>query len=445
MASPLQSAGEAATRLLDPGNALQLALVAVVVALAWWIAGRLRRRLGVTPATEPQDGVAGRLREGAWVAMPYAVAFVILATADGLLHATPVPTDLLTVAAQLTALLLLIRVAVYVLRVSLGARARLKGWGTPIALVLWVFAALHFLGWGRDVIELLDGIGIEAGHTRISMWSVMKLLVTVSVFVIVAIWVSRWLERRVLRVDALAPNMRIGIAKFTQAFLVGLAALVGLNAAGLDLTTLNVLTGAVGIGLGFGLQAIAANFVSGFVLLMDRSIKPGDVISITGTVGTTTEAFGWVQELRGRYVVIRDRDGVETLVPNQHLITNPVINWSYTDPRVRLKLPVRVSYRSDPELAMRLLIQSTHQHERILKDPAPVARLMGFGENGIDLELRFWIPDPQEGVNNVRSDVNRAIWRLFREQGIEFPFPQRDVHLRVAGPPVGDLGPARDA
>ncbi len=185
----------------------------------------------------------------------------------------------------------------------------------------------------------------------------MKLLVTVSLFVIIALWASRWLERRVLKLDALAPTMRIGIAKFAQAFLVGLSILIGLNAAGLDLTTLNVLTGAIGIGLGFGLQSIAANFVSGFVLLMDRSIKPGDVISFTGTTGTATEGFGWVEELRGRYVVVRDRDGVETLVPNQNLITNPVINWSYTDPRVRLKLPVRVSYRDDPEAGHALLLR----------------------------------------------------------------------------------------
>ena len=133
--------------------------------------------------------------------------------------------------------------------------------------------------------------------------------------------------------------------------------LLGINAAGVDLTALTVLTGAIGIGLGFGLQAIASNFVSGFVLLMDKSIKPGDVISFTGVTGTSTENFGWVQELRGRYVVVRDRDGVETLVPNQHLITNPVINWSYSDPRVRLKLPVRISYRDDPELALAVLLQ----------------------------------------------------------------------------------------
>jgi small-conductance mechanosensitive channel len=259
----------------------------------------------------------------------------------------------------------------------------------------------------------------------------MKLLVTVSVFVLLALWASRWLERRVLKLDALAPTMRIGIAKFVQAFLVGISVLVGLNAAGLDLTTLNVLTGAIGIGLGFGLQSIAANFVSGFVLLMDRSIKPGDVISFTGTTGTATEGFGWVEELRGRYVVVRDRDGVETLVPNQNLITNPVINWSYTDPRVRLKLPIRVSYKDDPELAMKLLLQATDEHPRILRDPAPVARLMGFGDHGIELELRFWIPDPQEGVNNVRSDVNRRIWSLFKEFHVTIPVAQREIRVEM--------------
>jgi small-conductance mechanosensitive channel len=248
----------------------------------------------------------------------------------------------------------------------------------------------------------------------------------------------------VLKLDGLAPNMRIGIAKFLQAFLVGLSVLVGLNAAGLDLTTLNVLTGAIGIGLGFGLQSIAANFVSGFVLLMDRSIKPGDVISFTGTTGTATEGFGWVEALRGRYVVVRDRDGVATLVPNQNLINNPVINWSYTDPRVRLKLPVRVSYKSDPELAMRLMLEATVGHRRIIRDPAPVARLMAFGDHGIELELRFWIPDPQEGVNNVRSDVNRAIWRLFREHGVAIPVAQREVRLEMANPRVGEAAPARD-
>src|SRR5690606_1881591 len=229
----------------------------------------------------------------------------------------------------------------------------------------------------------------------------------------------------------LALSMRIGIAKFAQTVLITLSVLLGLNATGLDLTTLTVLTGAIGVGLGFGLQAIVANFIAGFVLLMDRSIKPGDVISFTGMTGTSTEGFGWVQELRGRYVVIRDRDGVETLVPNHNLITNQVINWSYTDPRVRLKLPVRVSYNDDPELALALLLKAAEGQKRILRDPQPVSRMIGFNEYGFDLELRFWIADPQEGVNNVRSDVNREIWRLFREHGITIPVAQRQVVLRT--------------
>jgi len=427
----LQAMSDALTVLGRPENLLQAVLILASIGLGWWAARFVRSRITVAP--DPEN-LPDRAREIVYIGAPLALTLAILAAVDGFLHAFGSQAGIVDVAVQLTGLLLLIRLAVYIVRVSLGARTRLKGWGMPISAVIWVFLSLHLLGWGDAVIEALDSVGMNAGKTRISAWSIMKLLVTVSVFVIIALWASRWLERRVLKLDALAPTMRIGIAKFVQAFLVGLSVLVGLNAAGLDLTTLNVLTGAIGIGLGFGLQSIAANFVSGFVLLMDRSIKPGDVISFTGMPGTTTEGFGWVEELRGRYVVVRDRDGVETLVPNQNLITNPVINWSYTDPRVRLKLPIRVSYKDDPERAMQLLLEATHGHPRIIREPAPVARLMGFGDHGIELELRFWIPDPQEGVNNVRSDVNRRIWKLFQEHGITIPVAQREVRVEMVAP-----------
>jgi small-conductance mechanosensitive channel len=165
------------------------------------------------------------------------------------------------------------------------------------------------------------------------------------------------------------------------------------------------------------------------VLLLDKSIKPGDVISFTGLTGTSTENFGWVQELRGRCVVVRDRDGVDTLVPNQNLITSTVINWSYSDRKVRIKLPVRISYRDDPEIALQLLLGAVEDNRRVLTEPAPVTRLIQFGDNGMDLELRFWIADPQNGVNNVRSDVNRRIWRLFRDRGITIPVSQHEVRM----------------
>jgi small-conductance mechanosensitive channel len=216
--------------------------------------------------------------------------------------------------------------------------------------------------------------------------------------------------------------MQVGVAKFSKVALYTIAILVALNSVGIDLTTLTVFGGALGVGLGFGLQRIASNFISGFILLFDRSIRPGDVISVG-------ERFGWVVALHARYIVVRDRDGVETLIPNETLITSEVTNWSFTDRHVRVKIPVQISYDDDPEKAMKLMEEASEANSRILKDPSPQARLIGFGDNGIDIELRLWIDDPEQGVSNVRSDVNLAIWKSFKEAGVSIPFPQRDVHL----------------
>jgi small-conductance mechanosensitive channel len=256
----------------------------------------------------------------------------------------------------------------------------------------------------------------------------------------VSVWVARWIDRRISAVQELAPSTRIGIGKFAYAFLIAFGVLFGLQASGVDLTALTVFSGAIGLGLGFGLQAIAANFVSGFVLLIDRSIKPGDVISFTGTTGTSTTGFGWVEELRGRHIVVRDRDGVATLVPNQNVITNQLINWSYGHPRVRLRLPVRIAYHDDVELALSLLLKAA-EHPRILRDPPAVSRLLEFADFGLEIELRFWIGDPAEGVNNVRSDVNRRIWALFRERGITIPPAQREIRILEGGKSASALAP----
>jgi small-conductance mechanosensitive channel len=434
----LRNAGLALQALLTPSSIFQLTALAVLILLAWWF-GRQVRNTERAKLALVQSGFQARVTEALSIISPHLAALILIAAFGGALHALKVESHLVDLAITLSGLLLLIRFAVYVVRVSLGNRT--KGWGNLITFVIWGLLALHVLGWFDPLVQAFDSVGINAGNRRITLWSVIKVLFTVGAFILVAVWIARWVERRLMSMQGLALSMRIGIAKFSQAFLIGLSILLGLNAAGLDLTTLNIFTGALGIGLGFGLQAIAANFVSGFVLLMDRSIKPGDVISFTGTTGTSTEGFGWVQELRGRYVVVRDRDGVETLVPNQNLITNPVINWSYTDPRVRLKLPVRVSYKSDPEKALELMLKAAEGQPRILRDPAPVSRLMGFNDYGFDLELRFWIADPQEGVNNVRSDANRAIWRLFKEHGIIIPIAQREVVVEMrdrSGPVAHD-------
>ena len=408
----------------------EILVVAVCIGVGLVVGGTLRNRqhrLGVkTPTALTRHHFASH---GLIVIVPVIVTLGLVVMARGLLYAAHYDVAVLDSAMRLIGAYIVVRFGVLLFAASLGNQSWMQHLENRLTLVIWLVIAAEYLGWLNPIIAGLDNIGIAAGKSRVSVWSVLKLLFTLTLFVLAAAWISRWIDRRLQKLNTLEPSTRIGLAKFANAFLIGLSILMGLNAAGVDLTALTVLTGAIGLGLGFGLQSIAANFVSGFVLLMDRSIKPGDVISLSGQSGTSTENFGWVQELRGRYVVVRDRDGIEMLVPNQQLISNAVINWSYTDPRIRLKLPVTISYSDDPEFALEILIRACERQRRVLKDPPPVSRLMQFGDHGIELELRFWIADPQEGVNNVRSDVNRTIWALFQENKITIPVAQREIRM----------------
>jgi small-conductance mechanosensitive channel len=377
-----------------------------------------------------------RVLEGTVILAPFLVALIVLLVVRWSLTMLGTATSAVDTALQLTTSLVLVRLGVYLLRVMMGPDSWLRVWENRITFVLWLTVGFSLVGWLDKVENTLNRINLIPGKTQFSLWALLKGLVIVTAFVVVSSLIARAFERRVMRLEQLAVATRIGISKFTYFLLVGLGVMLGINAAGVDVTTLNVLTGAIGLGLGFGLQAIASNFVSGFVLLMDKSIKPGDVISFTGHTGTSTENFGWVQELRGRYVVVRDRDGVDTLVPNQNLITNSVINWSYSDQRVRIRLPVMVSYDDDPEIALKLLFEAVEHHPRILRDPPPVTRLMAFEDYGMRTEVRFWIADPMNGVNNVRSDVNRAIWRIFRANGVKIPVAQRELRMLEKAPPI---------
>jgi small-conductance mechanosensitive channel len=420
--------------ILSTRNVLiEIGVVGACLTVGWFIGGalreRYRRRRVKAPTALTWTYFAS---QGSVVATPVIVALGLVILARGVLLTMDLDVSILDAAARLIGAYVIVRIVVLLFTASLGNKSWMQHWENRVTLFIWLAIAAEYLGWLDPIITTLDSIGMAAGKSRITVWSVLKLLFTLTLFVLVAAWISRWVEQRLKKLSTLAPSTRIGIAKFANAFLIGISILMGLNAAGVDLTALTVLTGAIGLGLGFGLQSIAANFVSGFVLLMDRSIKPGDVISLSGQSGTSTENFGWVQELRGRYVVVRDRDGVEMLVPNQQLISNAVINWSYTDPRIRLKLPIRVSYQDDPELALQVLIAACEGQRRVLRDPAPVSRLMHFSDSGIELELRFWISDPQEGVNNVRSDVNRTIWRLFKEHKLTMPVAQREIIVHNA-------------
>jgi len=201
--------------------------------------------------------------------------------------------------------------------------------------------------------------------------------------------------------------------------------LVGLSYIGFDMTSFALFGGAIGVGIGFGLQKVVSNLISGVILLLDRSIKPGDVISVAGT-------YGWINSLGARYASVITRDGVEHLIPNEELITQRVENWSYSNNLVRQKVAIGISYGSDVRQAIALCLEAADETERALKTPSPVCLLRGFGDSSVDLELRFWIDDPANGVSNVRSEVLLRVWDKFHDQGIQIPFPQRDLHIRSA-------------
>jgi small-conductance mechanosensitive channel len=415
-------------------------IISIVAAAALAVAGGRYARVWIQRSSRIDSGTwLGASLEGTVLAAPMFIGILALSLLHLLLVGFGGRADLLYVALQLTLALALVRLGTYGMRLMLGRETWFDAWEGRIAVAVWLVIALELLGWLEKIQATLEQVHLIPGRNMFTLWELIKGIVVVTVFVFVTTFVARTVERRLMRLHSIALSTRIGISKFTYFVLLGIGVLLGINAAGVDVTTLNVLTGGIGIGLGFGLQTIAGNFVSGFVLLIDKSIKPGDVISFTGHTGTSTENFGWVQELRGRYVVVRDRDGVETLVPNQNLITNSVINWSYSDKRVRLRLPVMISYDDDPEQALEALLEAVGDHARILREPAPVSRLMAFEDYGMRLEVRFWIADPMNGVNNVRSDVNRAIWRVFRSHNIRIPVAQRE--LRMLPPTPGTAAP----
>ncbi len=409
-------------------------ILSIAVAAALAVAGGRYARSWIRDPGRTASGTWLRAGlEGLVLAAPMFIGILALFLLHLLLTTLGARAELLYGALQLTLALALVRLGTYGLRLLLGRQTWFDAWEGRIAVAIWAVIALELLGWLEKIQATLERVHLIPGHDVFTLWELVKGIVVVTVFVFVTTLLARTVERRVMRLGSIALATRIGISKFTYFVLLGIGVLLGINAAGVDVTTLNVLTGGIGIGLGFGLQTIAGNFVSGFVLLIDKSIKPGDVISFTGHTGTSTENFGWVQELRGRYVVVRDRDGVETLVPNQNLITNSVINWSYSDQRVRLRLPVMISYDDDPEVALAALLEAVSDHPRILREPAPVTRLMAFEDYGMRLEVRFWIADPMNGVNNVRSDVNRAIGRVFRHHDIRIPVAQRELRMLPPG------------
>ena len=300
-----------------------------------------------------------------------------------------------------------------------------------IALTAWTIVALYITGLLPKTQALLESTGFTLGGSRISLLGIFKSGLLLVVLIWLALFVSQLINNAIAKNDELSPSVQVLLQKILRFTLLAFAVLISLGAVGIDFTALAVFSGALGIGIGLGLQKIVSNFISGIILLLDKSIKPGDVIEIETVSGGT---YGWVQNLGARYTSVRTRDGTETLIPNETFIDTPVTNWTHTNQTVRRKLPIGVSYDTDVERAIELSLEAVEGVPRVLKVPSPVCLVKGFGDSSVDLELRFWINDPEGGVANVSSKVYLQVWKLFQANGIEIPFPQRDLNIRSSIP-----------
>ena len=297
-----------------------------------------------------------------------------------------------------------------------------------ISYGLWAFATLQILGLTEPATTVLDSAAVEFGETRISLLLIINAFVLLGLLFFGARFISTTTSEKIRSNEEISPSMRVLVVKALQVLLYGAAFFIGMRAVGFDLTGLAVLSGAIGVGLGFGLQKVVSNLVSGVIILLDKSIKPGDVISLGDT-------FGWINSLGARYVSVVTRDGKEYLIPNEDLITGQVVNWSHSDEFVRLDIYFGTAYNDDPHKVRAIAIGAAMSVGRVLSDyRKPVCHIVGFGDSSVDYILRFWIKDPTGGLTNVRGAVYLALWDAFQAENISIPFPQREVRM------LGDEG-----
>ena len=393
---------------------LQLALAGVLCLSAWLISRRMHPAIVEWCESRPRWEQARSILEPLIWPLTWLVFLSLLL---GLYVAIREDTWLLEVATSLLVAWVVVRLVSRAIRNPMLSRIT--------AVIAYGMAVLSIWDLLGPTIEILNGpnFTLPLGEFSISVYQVLATALLLAVLLSLAGFASRVTERRLREADWLTPAGRVLLNKSLRITLFVFAILITIGSVGIDLTALAVIGGAVGFGIGFGLQKVFSNLISGLILLMDKSIKPGDVITVEAT-------YGWVNKLGARYVSIITRDGIEHLIPNETLITEPVSNWTHSDANTRLRIPIGVHYDTDLELATRLGVQAAQSQSRVLKDPAPRCLVKGFGESAIDLEIRFWIQDADSGVSNIKSAVILEVWRLFREHEIHIPYPQRDLHIK---------------
>jgi small-conductance mechanosensitive channel len=393
-------------------NAVQAAMIGLTLLLAMLIAKRLRPWLA-RYREHKQVGRGVVIAE--YLAMPilWLALLWVAMTAMGL---SEQPNGLLRTAVTLLAAWIAIHLA--------SQFVRNPAWAKLIAWTAWLLAALIIVDLLEPMIAVLDAAAIPiGGDSEISLWDVVRSTIALAVLLSVALYLTSLIESRIRTSQTLSPTVQVLFTKSLKMVLISLAVLVAIRSVGIDLTAFAVLGGLLGVGIGFGLQKVVSNLISGVILLIDKSIKPGDIISVSGT-------YGWVTALGGRYVSVVTRDGVEHLIPNETLISERVENWTHTQRRTRLKVDLKVHYDSNLKEVLAICEQAARETARVLPEPEPKCLLIQFGDSALELQLRFWIGDAQNGVQNVKSDVLIKIWEQFQTAGVRVPYPQRDLHIR---------------
>jgi len=340
------------------------------------------------------------------------------------------PPFFLAIAAPMLIALATIRMIVYGLRRLFRNQGWVPASERAIAFGIWALVVLYFLGLLPEIASALDEIDVPIGKSHVSVLSILTAMAVVIFTLIVTLWLSGLIEQRLGRASHLDVNLRVVLAKFVRAILLVVGVLFALQAVGFDLTLLSVFGGALGVGIGLGLQKLASNYIAGFTILLDRSIRLGDMVTVDGR-------FGSVSKVTSRYVVVRSLDGIEAIVPNETLVTTTVLNHSYSTRNVRMGVQVQIASDSDVEKALALMEAIARGTERVLEAPnAPAAFLASIGDNGLNLELGMWIADPENGQLSLRSEINRAILKAFAENGIRLSTPQRDIRVVSMPPPT---------
>ncbi len=408
--------------ITTPAASWQIAAIITAVLIAWGINGILRAYV-MRNAPGNWKLTIGSINR---VLFPLSTLLIVL-TAKAIL-ANWQHTSLLHLASTLLIAMAAIRLTVYAVRYIISPGGVLKTLENTLSAVIWSVLALHLSGFLPEILILLRTIEFTIGKTTVNLLVVLQALLIIFATIFVALWCSRMIENKLMIAENINMNMRVVLSKVLRIFLLFIAILIGLSAVGLDLTLLSVFGGALGVGLGFGLQRIASNYVSGFILLLDKSMQIGDIVTIED------KHYGVITDLRTRYLVLKKLDGTQVIVPNELLIINPVINHSFTDRNMRVLLDLQVAYQSDLELVLSLMLKAAADNARVLVTPEPTATIKAFGESGVDVTLSVWIADPENGQLLLKSDLYLALWQMFKANNISIPFPQREI--RVLGQPV---------